>query len=758
MTLIARLLLSLSLLLPPRPGLTAPLPPPGADAPRFADLNPFDLLAGLGAEAERDRGQERDIAALAARLATPEASFAYLRDRVALEAYPGIMRGALGTLLAGAGNAFDRALLLAALLEAQGVETRLAQGRLPPALAERLLDQAVAAPHRLPEPQSLLWEAVRRRAAADEAALRTAALPALQRTIRPARLRAAAQADLAQHAWVEARIGGRWLAMDPSLPDAEPGRALARPVERHAAAPESWFQRVTFRVVTEQAEAGRLTRAVALEIGLPTAEASRARLALFFQPVEAGAGAALGQALGQRRHRPIFAVNEELNPGEAITLQAAPAGDGRAGGFGALLGALEVAPGDVAGPELAGLFLEAVLEAPGQPPLTRTRTLLDRLAPEARARDDGAAGTLRPLEAPRGTPSAFGEVHFLHLYDGAHDIAGLAEALRRLAGETLMRFAELSPEEGAALDLPAKDALLLHAVTWRALPLLSDLVAAASLNDLPDLRAHAARPRIAIVTGGGTPDGEGIALTTDLLQDELRFLPGREVPAEAIAERQLRFGALQAALEIELLATAWASFTGELAPAFDTPTGLGPLRRAPADSGGAAQRRAQAAGRLVLTARAAGREGLFWEIDPATGATRGVAEPGLGAGRARVPKYMSNLGAVHHTRAEIAARTGSLPGRVFELTEDGRSLREVLDHGERIARRLDDANEARRAAASRHAVVRSGGTTPVAGEYVSSVEVAIESSAIVAGAYFLFVLLGTCWGLATIFEALTGRL
>ena len=48
----------------------------------------------------------------------PVAAFRFVRDRIGFEPYPGILRGAEGTLAARAGNAWDRALLLRALIEA----------------------------------------------------------------------------------------------------------------------------------------------------------------------------------------------------------------------------------------------------------------------------------------------------------------------------------------------------------------------------------------------------------------------------------------------------------------------------------------------------------------------------------------------------------------------------------------------------------------------------------------------------------------
>jgi transglutaminase-like putative cysteine protease len=58
-----------------------------------------------------------DVDALAGELSTPEAAFEFVRDKIALEPYPGVMKGARGTLVTRGGNAVDRALLLAAILK-----------------------------------------------------------------------------------------------------------------------------------------------------------------------------------------------------------------------------------------------------------------------------------------------------------------------------------------------------------------------------------------------------------------------------------------------------------------------------------------------------------------------------------------------------------------------------------------------------------------------------------------------------------------
>ncbi len=81
-----------------------------------------------------------DLDALLNELAFDESEiFQFVRDDVAYEVYPGVMRGALGTLLSRSGNAADQAVLLAKLLRDAGFDARIARANLDEAQAKQVL-------------------------------------------------------------------------------------------------------------------------------------------------------------------------------------------------------------------------------------------------------------------------------------------------------------------------------------------------------------------------------------------------------------------------------------------------------------------------------------------------------------------------------------------------------------------------------------------------------------------------------------------
>lgn len=67
----------------------------------------------------------------------------FVKEDIYFEAYSGVLRGAQGTLISGAGNALDQSLLLSTLLKDASYEARIAAGELTEQPAKTLLKQLV---------------------------------------------------------------------------------------------------------------------------------------------------------------------------------------------------------------------------------------------------------------------------------------------------------------------------------------------------------------------------------------------------------------------------------------------------------------------------------------------------------------------------------------------------------------------------------------------------------------------------------------
>jgi len=71
----------------------------------------------------------------------PDKIIEFVKNDIAFEQYPGLLRGAKGTLMSRAGNALDQSVLLATLLKDAGADARIARGELSAEDARRLLDR-----------------------------------------------------------------------------------------------------------------------------------------------------------------------------------------------------------------------------------------------------------------------------------------------------------------------------------------------------------------------------------------------------------------------------------------------------------------------------------------------------------------------------------------------------------------------------------------------------------------------------------------
>ena len=152
---------------------------------------------------------------------TLDQAFETVARQVRFEPYIGIQRGVRGTARAQAGNAIDRALLLAAILRGGGYEVRFVHGSLAPQNVTALL-RGLYPPK---VPSSVLGAEYLPYDPPADAQLATL---------------------VRDHYWVEVNQGTAWLPLDPSFPRAKIGEAYGTAADRFSEPPPDLYQRVAF--------------------------------------------------------------------------------------------------------------------------------------------------------------------------------------------------------------------------------------------------------------------------------------------------------------------------------------------------------------------------------------------------------------------------------------------------------------------------------------------------------------------------------
>jgi hypothetical protein len=386
--------------------------------------------------------------------------FHWVRDETVWVPYRGTLRGAVGVLMDRMGNSLDRAILLAELLKAAGHEARLARAELPPQQAADLLPRlrtlpqlrerkAVAKAARTAPPAAKAspagvpadFEATARRFGVDSRTSRdhfekamlqrhrtgeqilervAAQTPALEKLLgkQPAAEGRAAEdarvgAALRDHWWVQWRDGDAWIDLDPLLPDAAPGKAVAaatQTVDRPDGVPADLRHRVEFRVVAERWEAGKVHQSTLLNHTLHPLEAMTVPVSLYHVPLDWDSGFdPITEPDVARRLRTLAAAQREWVPvltigdrqviqtgvretGEVVaqpTLDPAKRAGKRTGAAGERAADLLDASPPPTAPTVPSHFtaewLEYVIHVPGDAPRVVRREVFDLIGPAARA-------------------------------------------------------------------------------------------------------------------------------------------------------------------------------------------------------------------------------------------------------------------------------------------------------------------------------------------------------------------------------------
>lgn len=605
--------------------LVVPDVPEPATGAIDADTAIDDALATADALPEADW----EIGALAGTLGDdPTMAFRLLRDGIAFEPYPGALRGAAGTLAARAGNAYDRALLLKALLDAMGLMSRFAFGELDEPTAVALLAHSLDAPSRpLPEAGGLAattfdLDALVSRARRDHALLRTALDHA------GLSLGGAPTAELVTevrpHAWVQVQQDGAWIDLDPSLPDAQPGQRLTEPTGTSGTLPDEAWQTIALQVVTRHVADVGLTTETVLDRRLTTAEAADADVFLYFVP-DAGGGGLLS-APSSTELVPQLMVNREVQAGSAFS--AAVDGDG--GGFLGMGGG---------GPVLADAWVEVLREAPGQVALSTVIPVVSRV-PAATDTRSITVEELVPVATIDDAPASLGMIHHLVISTGGmspREVAIARAGAMSFVGTGLL-------DEDAARDYAPGDLLWPIAVADRMVTLASERLLVPAVEAPGTVTAVVDRPRVSVFSFGPDPeDASRVRTSIDLAADAIRLIALEDTDPVDLARRQVWYGVLESALETEALlqSASWAPADGmTLAGASlamdrpllvvtdpaSVPTGAAPALRAALEAGDAA----------VVTGDPT-TAATWWTIDPDDGTTRAIVAPALGGAVASRP-------------------------------------------------------------------------------------------------------------------------
>jgi hypothetical protein len=390
-----------------RPG-PAELGPAGPPSFTIAPGEVARLVAAFQTVAQASDDPLLDIRARAAVLgADPAAALAFVRDELGSEQYPGVLRGAAGTLAAGTGNDLDKALLLGTLLgqakhqvryahcslSAVQSERRIAAlftteaARLPPEPDLGLALQAALERSGLSRERSaeIVKARAARRAWLEKMIVETArtdldlvrgALERARLVPAPAPRDAALLAEVRDHYWVQVEQDGTWLDLDPSATETRPGAALCAATQTYAELPAALYQTVTISVRNEYLTDGpKMTSETVLSHRVKVSDI--AGQVLFLDNVGLPGQGGLLTRGSSTQYRPFLQVGDLVVTGSDFSI----APSGRAGGFADALGG----GGESSeGPRLVAQWVDLAFEAPGRRSSV-SRALLDFLDPDERA-------------------------------------------------------------------------------------------------------------------------------------------------------------------------------------------------------------------------------------------------------------------------------------------------------------------------------------------------------------------------------------
>lgn len=360
--------------------------------------------------------------------------FDFVRDRIGYQAYDGVLRGALGTLLEGAGNSIDRSLLLLRLFQAAG-ETfpyRFVQGTLSSSRAQELISGMLKEnrppnldtdksydpeeTHRILELSAKELERQEQETGveaqefiedlrdgvgkdyefvAQKLSDKSIKLDVDKSDSNEGLLKAARK-----HYWIQVKKGEEWVDMDPSFPDSLPGVRTCEPEQTLESLDEELFHSIGVSVYIEKLSSGKTTKQLIYQNRWPAADLQGESVMVGVIPEALDIDALLGmkatrEALLEKidsfsRYQPVIDIGRAREYGKPFDIEGNTY-NFQAGSFqrasdegSSALGRRLFRRRDKEPDQLSALWLDISLYSPGGNKAVFTRELIDRIGMEHR--------------------------------------------------------------------------------------------------------------------------------------------------------------------------------------------------------------------------------------------------------------------------------------------------------------------------------------------------------------------------------------
>lgn len=374
----------------------------------------------------------------------PEELFVWIRDNTYFVPYQGVLRGAKGVLMDKLGNSLDRSILLYETLSEAGFETRLANVRLSIEQAEDIIKHTKPVPqdffsltdsHLTESDRDLIDECSAKYGVNKEYLLETVKKKELEniqirdqlnnavdrefnqlfKLIRKHRTKPNSDShniiyeSIQNHWWVQYLDESEWKNLDLTLPDANPGDAIAEPSEtlQLEELEENLYHTITFKIVIEQWENNSLEEHGILSYTFKPLDVLGKRITLHHIPAdwpeqwnvfseEDPESSLREKILEQKNWLPLLQVDEDEITSLGFDIYGEPQKElkrkkkrsrspaGIAGGFQRALSGGGSEADEEKNSFLTAEWIEYEIYAPNQPSKNIRRQLFDLIGPAAR--------------------------------------------------------------------------------------------------------------------------------------------------------------------------------------------------------------------------------------------------------------------------------------------------------------------------------------------------------------------------------------